>query len=386
MRPRIDFLMPLRSSYRILQHFTEKICAAFSRQGFDCRLVPPENHFTTTITHLPDYTFAINGLPFNSERQMLCDIIQRPHLSWMVDPPFRFLETFSSPYLIPLCDDRAGCRFLKEQGLGAQHFFPHAVERELIQPPNNERSYDIVMLASYIDYSALRAEWIQGLPKKLCDIMDASIEKTFSDHSTSFMFAFLELYEQGKNEGSLPNYSGADISALLTLLEMYIKGCERTRLLKSIKKAKVLVLGDHDKNNRGWETELGDNYPNITVRPGVNYEEGLALMRQAKIILNPSLKNKEGGHERIFNGTACGALVLTGENIWLKESFTDRQDILFYNPWELDVVEDKLTAYLSDEAARRQIVARGQEIILSGHTWDSRIASLLNDPIREFSQ
>lgn len=377
MSRRIDFLLPLRSSYQVLQHFTEKIYEAFCRKGFTCCLVPPEDHFNIVVNDPPDLTFAINGLPLNKERQLLCDLIKVPHFSWMVDPPYRFYEVLSSPYLLPGCDDRSGCEFLRLQGFPKSYFFPHAVERELFNHPEVSRPYDVILPASYINYRQLRQEWLETFPKRLSEIMDAAIEQTFADDKTSFIHAFLTLYKEEKEAEQLPEYEATDISAILTCLEMYIKGRERSELLKSIKYAKVLVLGDKGNTQSGWETELGDRHPNITLRSSLPFKESLQLMQQSKIVLNPSLKNKEGGHERIFSGMACGALVMTSENIWLKESFTNERDILFYRPWEMESVNDKIDYYLSNEAARNEVVARGQEIVLSKHTWDARVDSLL---------
>ena len=60
---------------------------------------------------------------------------------------------------------------------------------------------------------------------------------------------------------------------------------------------------------------------NIIVHDAVPYAESLEIMKQSKIVLNSSIKNKFGAHERIFAGLASGALVLTNENIYLKEYF-----------------------------------------------------------------
>jgi spore maturation protein CgeB len=96
-------------------------------------------------------------------------------------------------------------------------------------------------------------------------------------------------------------------------------------------------------------------------------------MKQSKIVLNSSIKNKFGAHERIFTGLAAGALVITNENDYLKKYFTHDIDIAFYQFNNLNQINETIHAYLSDEEKREQVVENGREIVMSFHTWDARI-------------
>ena len=68
-------------------------------------------------------------------------------------------------------------------------------------------------------------------------------------------------------------------------------------------------------------------------------------MRTSKIVLNSSIKNKSGAHERIFAALASGAIVATSENEYLKETFQEQQGILFYKNAEIGKINEVIHEY-----------------------------------------
>jgi spore maturation protein CgeB len=376
MSKKIDFLMPVMSQYMALHNFQIKIYESFVRKGYSCRLINPDDFFTIPITDPPDMTFAINGVPFNGDRKMLCDVIKKPHFSYLIDPPYRFYDIIGSPNIYIGCDDRYGCEFLGEMGFEEAYFLPHGVDQNLAPDPSVEKDIDILMLSTFIDPEALRNEWTELFPKIVCLVMDDAIEITLSDDHTSFMKAFSDSYQDRLGLNKKPERIGHDLILPLMLLERYIKGKERVDLIKSITDAKVVLLNGHADGQPGWEKVLGDDYPNITLHSPVNYEEGVEYMKRSKIVLNSFSKNKEGGHDRVYNGMACGALVMSNENIFLNESFEDEKNILFFQTNCFEGVNEKLNKYLANENLRREIAEAGRKEVMAHHTWDHRIDSL----------
>lgn len=371
--------MPIRSQYEALHDFTKKICESFERKGFACRLISPENFFKIPVEDPPDLTFGLNGLPNDSSGALLCDLIEVPHFSYLIDPPYRFFKIFDSPYLEVGCDDRYCCEFLKNYGFNKVHFLPHGVDQTIHGDPRSKKKYEVAMLATYIDYELLRNSWREHFPKIVSQILDDAIEMTFSDDSTSFIKAFSLCYIDRLGNDPLVAWSREELTFILSLLEEYIKGKERVDLITSIKDAKVHLLNGHASGKKGWESVLKDNYKNISLVESVNYEKGIEIMKDSKIVLNSFSKNKEGGHDRIFNGFAAGALVFTNENIFMKESFQDEQNILFYAPWDFSNVNEKLNKYLSDDPLREAVALRGREEVMAHHTWDCRINDLIKN-------
>ena len=99
----------------------------------------------------------------------------------------------------------------------------------------------------------------------------------------------------------------------------------------------------------------------------------MQILKQSKITLNGSIKNKFGAHERLFAGLAAGALVLTNENAYLNKYFMHDIDIGFYQSTHLEKIEAMIQGYVSDQDKRNQMVENGREIVMAYHTWDARI-------------
>jgi spore maturation protein CgeB len=376
MTKRIDFLMPFESAHGALYCMMEKISEAFIRKGYRSRIIHKKEFFTLPVDDPPDMTFSFNNPPLNENYQFLCDINKTIHFSYLVDPPYRFTKIFSSPFVNVGCDDRYYCEFLKDIDFKNTCFFPHGVDRNLCPDSDIERDIDVLMLASYTDYERMRKDWYEVLPEVISFILDDAIEITLSDNSTSFMKAFVDAYQNRLQLKKKPKKLFQDFSLALVLLERYIKGKERVDLVKSIKDANVHIFGGPTLGKVGWEKVVRDTHPNITIHEPVNYNDGLELMKRSKIVLNAFSKNKEGAHERIFNGMACGALTLTNENIYLRESFTDEKNILFYRPYQLEDVNEIINKYLNEKELRQSVAEAGRKETITRHTWDHRIDAL----------
>ncbi|MEC7839732.1 MAG: glycosyltransferase [Chlamydiota bacterium] len=374
---KIDFLLPITSQYHALHHFTRKIYEAFVRKGFSCRLIDANDHFGTPVKDPPDLTFGLNGAPFDENRRMLCDIIKVPHFSYLIDPPYRFYEILSSPYMYVGCDDRYCCKFLETVDFYRTSFLPHGVDINLSPQLEHQKQFDAVFLASFINYVDLRKEWMGYLPKIVSQTMDDAIDITFSDGQTSFIEAFKFAYKDRMGLKDDPKSIGKDFVLPLILLERYIKGKERTDLITSIPDTNVLLFNGHFKGQPGWESVLKDKHPNITLHDSVDYDTGVEMMKQSKVVLNSFSKNKEGAHDRVFNGLAAGALVLTNQNTFMDAYFSDEENILFYNPKDLSGINEKLKKYISDDSLREEAAEKGRDEVMTRHTWDHRVEDLI---------
>ncbi len=208
------------------------------REGFRCRLLAPKDHFTVPVDDPPDLTFAINGAPKDHQGQFLCDRIHVPHFSFLVDPPFRFLELLRSPYMIIGCDDRFNCEVLRANGVERTCFFPYGVEPELSYSVKDNRPYDVVMIASYIDYRANRKSWQDKYPQPIVEAMIEAAEMAIKEQPLSFIQAFLDAVNR-QNLHGVP----VDIVSVLIDLELYLKGWDRVQMVKAVKDAHVHVIG-----------------------------------------------------------------------------------------------------------------------------------------------
>jgi|694.fasta_scaffold16531_11 spore maturation protein CgeB len=378
MIKKIDVLMTRTSQYRVLHHFTSKIYEAFARHAeLSVRLLEGDDIVIVPHDDPPDFTVGFNGAPRNPQEEMFCDNFHIPHLSLLVDPPYRFFYLTKSPYTIIGCDDRFCCKLLEVIDFKRTLFVPHAVEKDLTPEPKEERIFDIVMLATFGDHEERRKLWKTLFPSSILKVMDDAIERTFSDSKLSFIAALEQALLEDQKKHPLVPFEGVFLSQVLEELELYIKGRDRMELLKSIPDLPIHVFGNH-LEIADWTKYLGAKRSNIHIHGSVSYTQALEIMKKTKILLNPSIKNKEGAHERVFSGLACGALVVTYDSQFLRETYTDKQGLIFYAPPTLTSLQDQIQEYLDSENKRIHEVEAGRAIAMRFHTWDNRVQDILN--------
>lgn len=374
MISKIDFISPHKSQYQVLHHFTQKLYEAWVRAGYHARYFDTvDSAMKEALINPPDLVMGFNGMPYH-DGKFYSDIIKKPFLTLLVDPFFHFLSAILDPYVITACDDFSGYVYLKKLNFSNVLFIPHAVEADLFTYPSTEKVYDVVMLSTFIDHEALRKKWKADFPKPLCNVMDRIIEMTFNDPQMPFVDATLEKMQSFYNEYPALNSKKIDTVKILKNIELYIKGKERVDLLKAIHHTDVHVFGQ-SIDNMNWRKYF-KKQKNIIVHDSIPFERCLQIMQQSKIILNGSIKNKFGAHERIFSGLAAGALVVTNENPYLKKYFAHDVDIAFFQYPNLTNLPEIIESYLTDESKRQEIVENGQEIIKNFHTWDVRVKTM----------
>jgi hypothetical protein len=337
----------------------------------------PKPFLEELFRHRPDCTLSFNGLLPDDQGRFFCDMIKIPHVACLVDAPNAFLPLVSSAYTLITCPDRFGCEFF--QGLNCQNvlFLPHATGKDETHPAAAERPLDVVMLGSCFDYEGRRASWKEQFPETICRAMEDAVELTFADQHTPYVQAFVNALDLQFAKLQSVDLKNINYPMIFEELDAYLRGRDRVALLRAIKDAHVHVYGSSD-DNVSWQDYIGDQ-SNIEIHPSVDFHSALEIMKQAKIVLNSSPHLKNGAHERIFSGFAHGALVVTAENIYLREQFKDGQDIVFYRYNQWDNVNAKINHYLQNESERCVLVERAQKIVAAHHTWDQRAQVLLKE-------
>lgn len=376
---RIDVFMPPLSQYGVLHHFTKKLYEALKRSGVNVRLLEakrndPAPFLEAIFQDPPDCTLSFNGLLPDDKGRFFCEMIRIPHVACLVDSPNNFLPLIRTPYSIVTCSDRSSVDFFRGVGSSNAFFMPHAVESSLAPDPENSREYDVVMLCSFIDFMAIRESWKKKYPPALCAAMDEAAELTLSDQTTPYYQAFAQALEKQVNLQKGIDPKNIDFVEVLDDIEMYIRGKDRFELVDAIKDAKVDIFGSADGKS-SWRNYLGHKR-NVTFHDPVPFEQALAIMKHSKIVLNSCPWIKNGAHERIFSGLACGALVITSENPYMSEQFKDGESIVFYHHKKYDKANHRVNEYLENEAKRQQIAEKGRALVMQNHTWDQRAQQL----------
>lgn len=381
MIKRIDLFMPPRSQYQVLHYFTKCFSEALSRTGVKTRILEaqhdqPKPFLDAIANDPPDCTLSFNGLLPDEEGRFFCDMINIPHVACLVDAPQHFVSLSLSPLTIVTEVDQFSCDFLEGVNCKNVLFMPHGVEYSLISPPkeNEERPIDVLLLASFIDFDAIYKNWKATLPKSLSNALVEAAEVTLADRDIPYVQAMVQAIDKHTKLDPELDPQNIDFLVLLDQLEDFINGKDRLELVKAIKDVPVHIYG---ASSEGWKKHAPNS--NIITHTSVDFVEGLQLMRKSKIVLNscPSIKN--GAHERIFAGLACGAAVLTDENPYMHENFKHKNDILFYRHSFWKEANECIHEYLSDPKKRLKLVLKGQEALKEGHTWDHRAAILVSE-------
>lgn len=379
---KIYLFSSISSQYGVINDFTRELSNALNRQGIISRIIEakrndPRHFLEEILSDPPDCTLSFNGLLPDGEGRFLCDLIKIPHVACLTDAPNHFFPLVRSHRNIITCVDENFCQVFRDFHFPHVIFLPHAVSKSIHPPLNGESLYDVVLLNSFIDYEEVRANWREKYSPEICAVLDEAAEWTLNDSDISYMQAFIQTLDKHLRSAKAIDPRQIDYEDLLDDLEAYIGGKSRVELLLSIQDFTVHVFGSQD--GAGWKKYLNNTHPNVHIHDPVPFSEAIEIMKKSKIILNCTPEIKRGMHERILNGLACGSTVLTLNTPFMRENFTDEQDILLYSPRNWEEVNHKIRTYLQDPEKRYHLAGKGREKVLRLHTWDQRAQKLISE-------
>lgn len=369
------------NGYESKRYFTQKLAEAMQRHGINTKIIDAQQETIgpETIQSIkkfaPDFTCSFNSFEPMDDKHYLWDFLKIPHISFLVDPSFYSTKLINSPYSIISCVDRSDCEIIASNEFERVFFWPHAVERELAAEKNEKRIYDVVLLGSCYDYESLRMAWRQRNPVALNKVLDDAIDLVFSNEQISLGYALAHAWQASQLDPQ-----GVDFATLYYYFDNYTRGKDRVELIRSIKNANVHIFGELAIDNAvgvlGWDNYLA-SCPNVTIHPSTLFGEGLEVIKRSKIILNSMPFFRDGTHERIFTGLACGCLPITSESKYLREQFIEGENLLFYHANKRDDVNGMIDDLLSNEEKRHEMAAKGREVVMQRHTWDQRVEELM---------
>lgn len=378
---KVVLFAPTTGQYGVMHYFTEELAKAFTRQGVECRILraqrdKPADFIDNLLEDRPDFTLSFNGLLPDEEGRFFADMLKIPHVAYVIDSPNHFFSLSRSEYTLVASIDRDFCDFFRGMHCPYVLFSPHGVDQNLNFDNRENRSIDALMLSSFIDYEAVRKEWINKYSSTICFVLEQACEITLAEPRISYIQSFVQALDQAMKHSRPIDALELNLGELFDEIELYVRGKDRIELVKAITDVPVHVYGAGN-TSENWKKYLGNDYDRVILHDAVSYEEALTLMKQSKIILNSSPTIKNGAHERIFAGLACGAVVVATDNIFVKEVFAEGNGVLRYRPNHWSDVNDRIQSLLSNESARASFVKKGRDLVMNGHTWDHRARALL---------
>jgi spore maturation protein CgeB len=115
----------------------------------------------------------------------------------------------------------------------------------------------------------------------------------------------------------------------------------------------------------------------VKLRGSVNYEEDMPkVFARSKINMNFTIRNiRTGLPLRIWDILGAGGFLLTNYQIELNDFFENGKDLVYYE--SLDDMERKADYYLNHEEERKMIAENGHRKVMRYHSYDARIAEML---------
>lgn len=362
------------------EYFTKMLAEAMERKGIDVQLIDATEEnidpdvFQNFKANPPDLTCSFSRIEKLSSGKYLWDFLEIPHVAFLLDPPIYSLGQTNSSYIILTCVDRS-------DAIAAQSIFPrvlhwpHAVKKDFILDNSVERNIDVAFFGGFIDFVGLRKEWKKKLTEQFSWVLDFAIDIALINSSITLPEALSISWETA----GMGNAFGQDNFLLLYhYFEQFMIGKDRFELINAIRGPEIHVYGDPLDR---YSSNLSDLFPhsNIVSHPHVNYVETIEILKRSKICINSAPSFRDGTHDKIFAGLACGALSIASDSKYLSETFVHGEDILFYKANHWLEVNEWIKEFLADEDRRLNVVSRGREKVMEHHTWDARVDQLLNE-------
>lgn len=281
---------------------------------------------------------------------------------WFDDPVFfhdLFSNNFEKTYV--LCQDGNYADFIREyyKLSNAMQFPPGGTRKDNLP---NEKIYDITFVGNY-----------EPLPECVYeDKFDAGFFEYMITHpDVTFEQGMLEY---GKILGF--EYDKQEVVQQLQKVKLVCRNVidrERHYAIEKIVSSgiKLHVFSEN------WKLYQGEGRENLIIHPMIYGEEPYRVWAQSKIGFNIMRGHKAGMTERIANIMLCGACCLSDETVYLREYFTDGEDIVLFERTNLDELPRKIKYLLEHDEERERIAEAGRKKALKEHTWRVRAEQLL---------
>ncbi len=100
------------------------------------------------------------------------------------------------------------------------------------------------------------------------------------------------------------------------------------------------------------------------------------MIELAKCSLNVMPWFKDGAHDRIFNTTLNGSVLISDGSMYLQEILHDGEDCIRYDLKAMEEMPERVKALLADSERMQQIADRAYDLASEGHTWAHRADAL----------
>lgn len=292
-----------------------------------------------------------------------------PLVAWMVDHPavhLSHLRRAPENAIVGVIDE-GHLRFLADCGLAPRShvFIPHGGPPSVANPlPAAERSLGVVTMGNVDDPGPL-SEWLDThsrgnatLRGALADGYDAAAD------GTEIYAALVESFTHRKL-----NPHPHVLAPFIAALDTHLNQSRRLTVLEAVRGQRMIILGN-------VTPRAAARLEHHDIRGTTSFAEGLALMSEAKLLLNSRFAFGRGAHERIFYALSRGAVVATEASVFLQRDMDEGAGMIALPRAAADI-DDTVCALCGDDARLDRLREQGMATYPARHGWGERMQRLL---------
>lgn len=367
--------------------FANQIAAAFEEMGFrvdvcelskgddlDARLEP---YIGVEYHLILDFNSMLPQLVLDDDRSYL-DMLNGPFYDYILDHPLFHYNSLNreTDNLHVIVLDEAHEEYIRNYypKVRSVYTLPLGATKALYQGEKKQECR-VVFLGTY-NMPEQVYELIKAAPEPLDGIMKDLIERRLSDPLLPMERAF----EEYLREDSTPLYGmplGAEQFALymnaMYAVDIYVRDYFRKAALDTLlsNRIPVTVFGN------GWEKYCHAEESCLRREKALPFALSFEQMAKEHILLNVSPIFNRGMHDRVPAGMANRAVVLTDDNPYLREHFSDGEQLCMYTLSEIHTLSERAGELLESCSAREEIAACAYEEFERNHTWKCRAEQIL---------
>ena len=232
------------------------------------------------------------------------------------------------------------------------------------------KKYDVIFIGSYLNYREFLGLMYRMhgpyriLAARFLDIM----RRNPDDPAEKALGKVLEYYGIKAKD-----FDFMDLLEKFRCVVACISGYYREKIICALlnEGIEIHVYGD------SWNRAFFANHKCLVRHHGMNVEDSLYIMEQAKISLNIMSWHKDGFTERVLNSMLAGAVTISDRSTHLEEKFQVGEDIVLFDLKQIEALPGRIRELLSDEAKMQRIAANGRKKVMEGHLWIHRAKELL---------
>ena len=329
----------------------------------------------------PDFVYSFNFFPLISS---VCETEKCTYISWVYDSPQVALCNYAANNKCNLIFlfDKSQKLYFESKGLKNIYFLPMAADPKRIEHMKltnkirKKYASDISFVGSlYTEKKHRFYDRFDGINQYTKGYLDALIEAQLHVYGINFIEKSLApdiISEMMRVFPMKPNKDGHETPEWLYseyILNRHVTARERGEMLSALSEKYHVNLYTNDKS---WTAGNINN-----CGPVDYYDSAPFVFKSSLINLNITLRSiKSGIPLRAFDIMASKGFLLTSFTSDFLKYFTPNEDFVFYENKQ-DLL-DKTEYYLTHKDARLRIAENGYKKICRDHTFDHRVAEILN--------